>query len=260
VLLHELRPDHPPVTWLFEPESFAPLARMEGEQRCWAVSDWLGTPLALYHESGEEAWQASAEVAAGSQARAGTVDCPWRWPGQYADPETGLHYNRFRYYDPEAGQYLSPDPIGLRGGLELYSYPWDSGSEVDPLGLAKSCGAQKPKNRWHYIREWHDKRADAIFGSGKGRPIGKRRYDKHFKGRDIEFKSDNFSRKARSQKELDRISEQLKNDIDNKVKGVAKPHWHFDHDPRVAKEMAPILEKMDKAGIPWSWGAQTPTW
>lgn len=46
----------------------------------------------------------------------------FRAPGQYADPETGLHYNRFRYYDPEVGRYISPDPIGYRGGLNLFAY------------------------------------------------------------------------------------------------------------------------------------------
>lgn len=65
--------------------------------------------------------------------------CPFRWPGQYEDAETGLYYNRFRYYDAEAGQYASQDPIGLVGGAALYAYVHDPLAWLDPLGLS-SCG------------------------------------------------------------------------------------------------------------------------
>ena len=62
--------------------------------------------------------------------------CPFRYPGQYHDDETGLYYNRFRYYDPEAGAYLSVDPIGLAGGNPtLYGYVGDVNGEVDVFGL-----------------------------------------------------------------------------------------------------------------------------
>ncbi|MFE8604972.1 RHS repeat-associated core domain-containing protein [Archangium violaceum] len=60
---------------------------------------------------------------------------PWRWPGQYEDEETGLYYNRFRYYDPSTGQYISQDPIGLLGGLDPYAYTDDPLTHVDPFGL-----------------------------------------------------------------------------------------------------------------------------
>jgi RHS repeat-associated protein len=65
--------------------------------------------------------------------------CPFRWPGQYEDEETGLYYNRFRYYDPEAAEYVSQDPIGLAGGSNLHAYPTDPGTCVDIFGLAASC-------------------------------------------------------------------------------------------------------------------------
>ncbi|MFP2470843.1 RHS repeat-associated core domain-containing protein, partial [Pseudescherichia vulneris] len=65
--------------------------------------------------------------------------CNLRFVGQYADAESGLHYNRFRYYDSETGQYLSPDPIGLAGGVNPYGYVHNPLSWVDPLGLMK-CG------------------------------------------------------------------------------------------------------------------------
>jgi RHS repeat-associated protein len=67
--------------------------------------------------------------------------CPFRWPGQYEDEETGLYYNRFRYYDPESGEYVSQDPIGLGGGPLLYGYVSDPLGWFDPLGLAGCKGA-----------------------------------------------------------------------------------------------------------------------
>jgi RHS repeat-associated protein len=63
------------------------------------------------------------------------TECPIRFQGQWEDSETGLYYNRFRYYDPLAGQYLCPDPIGLKGGARPQGYVENPGSWVDPLGL-----------------------------------------------------------------------------------------------------------------------------
>jgi RHS repeat-associated protein len=62
-------------------------------------------------------------------------DCPFRYQGQYEDAETGLYYNRFRYYDPDSGNYLSQDPIGLDGGDKLYAYVHDPNGWTDVLGL-----------------------------------------------------------------------------------------------------------------------------
>ena len=76
--------------------------------------------------------------------------CPWRYPGQYEDSETGLYYNRFRYYDPEAGRYISPDPIGLLGGLNLYGYVHDPLGWIDPLGL--NCGRQGERMARRYLK------------------------------------------------------------------------------------------------------------
>ena len=59
-----------------------------------------------------------------------------RFQGQYFDAETGLHYNRFRYYDPDCGRFVSQDPIGLRGGVNLYQYAPNPVDWIDPLGLS----------------------------------------------------------------------------------------------------------------------------
>lgn len=63
-------------------------------------------------------------------------DCPFRYQRQYEDTETGLYYNRFRYYSAEEGVYISQDPIGLAGGMpNMYSYVHDSNAFIDPFGL-----------------------------------------------------------------------------------------------------------------------------
>src|SRR5690606_34129957 len=64
------------------------------------------------------------------------VDNPLRFQGQYFDAETGLHYNRHRYYNPNTGCFLTPDPIKLAGGLNNYQYVPNPTGWVDPLGLS----------------------------------------------------------------------------------------------------------------------------
>src|SRR5690606_7693453 len=63
------------------------------------------------------------------------IEQPLRFQGQYHDSETGLHYNRYRYYDPDIGRFISQDPIGLLGGINLYQYAPNPVGWVDPFGL-----------------------------------------------------------------------------------------------------------------------------
>ena len=65
-----------------------------------------------------------------------------RFQGQYYDDETGLHYNRHRYYNPISGRFISPDPIGLLGGINLYQYAPNTVQWVDPWGLAPKAFKQ----------------------------------------------------------------------------------------------------------------------
>lgn len=134
-VVHEVRDDASCVTWLTEPHTHAPVARVEGDARWSVVTDHLGTPEALLDEAGQIAWQAQLDLYGVARTDVAQVPCPWRWPGQYEDPETGLYYNRFRYYDPEAGQYISPDPLELDGGPTLYAYVDDPLAYFDYFGL-----------------------------------------------------------------------------------------------------------------------------
>jgi RHS repeat-associated protein len=145
-LVHELAEGAEAVTWVFEPGTFAPLAKMEGGKRYGVVVDHLGTPKMMADEAGALAWKAQLDVYGVARNDVMVTACPWRWPGQYEDEETGLYYNRFRYYDPEGGRYLSQDPIGLAGGLSTYAYTSDPLAISDPLGLS-GCGRASTRIR-----------------------------------------------------------------------------------------------------------------
>jgi RHS repeat-associated protein len=147
--VHESTEGLPVVTWEFEKGTFGLLAKIEGDRRYSAVTDHLGTPKALFDAQGEIAWKAELDVYGVANVQIAKTACPWRWPGQYADEETGLYYNRFRYYDAETGRYISQDPIRILGGLQVYGYVPDPLRWVDPLGLSRSsCAARGtfPKN------------------------------------------------------------------------------------------------------------------
>ena len=129
-------------TWVMEPGTFRPLARLSRHSAHAIVTGHLGTPIRMYDRLGRESGTLDFTVYGKEHGAGfrGWMGSPFRYPGQYADAETGLYYNRFRYYDPEAGQYISQDPIGLQGGdPTLYGYVGDVAREVDVLGLAK-CG------------------------------------------------------------------------------------------------------------------------
>lgn len=91
-------------------------------------NDHLGTPHKLTNESAIVVWQATydpfgkATITNDVDGDGRPVELNIRFPGQYYDSESGLHYNYYRYYDPEMGRYISSDPIGLSGGMNTYGY------------------------------------------------------------------------------------------------------------------------------------------
>jgi RHS repeat-associated protein len=100
------------------------------------LHDHLGTPQQLVKADGTAVWKAAYLPYGQAQVQLGTVTNNLRFPGQYFDPETGLHYNWHRFYDPETGRYLSADPIGLDGGMNLYNYTSNNPmNAIDPKGL-----------------------------------------------------------------------------------------------------------------------------
>ncbi|MDF1643897.1 MAG: DUF6531 domain-containing protein [Pseudomonadales bacterium] len=104
-------------------------------------NDYLGTPQQMTDQNQAVVWAASYNPFGKASVSTGTISNHIRFPGQYFDEETGLHYNYFRYYDPKTGRYIQSDPIGLRGGLNTYAYVGGNPVNfVDSLGLARRQG------------------------------------------------------------------------------------------------------------------------
>jgi RHS repeat-associated protein len=147
VLLSETR-NNIHKTYIYEPDSFRPLAIVQDGEVYYYHLDHLGTPQEMTDAQGEIVWsvryQAYGNVVRKEVER---VENNLRFQGQYFDEETGLHYNRFRYYDPDAGQFIHQDPIGLVGGDNLYLYVPNPVVWIDPLGLSATRGKSKKSGK-----------------------------------------------------------------------------------------------------------------
>lgn len=128
--------------YIYEPGSNKPLLLLKNGAVYYYQLDQLGTPLSLTDSNNDIVWQASYSVFGKALVTRNEIDNPLRFQGQYFDSESGLHYNHFRYYDPETGRFISQDPIGLLGGINHYQYAPNHVNWVDPLGL--SCKEAKP--------------------------------------------------------------------------------------------------------------------
>jgi RHS repeat-associated protein len=133
--------------YLYEPNNNKPLALFRAGQLYFYQLDHLGTPLSLTDSNNNIVWQAQYSVFGKATLTVNDIDNPLRFQGQYFDAESGLHYNHFRYYDPETGRFISQDPIGLLGGINHYQYAPNHINWIDPLGLcAKEYSFEELKN------------------------------------------------------------------------------------------------------------------
>ncbi|MER8183393.1 DUF6531 domain-containing protein [Kitasatospora sp. NPDC094015] len=121
----------------------ADAGQAEVDRRFFAiVTDLVGTPVQLLAPDGSTAWQARSSLwGVTSYPKDSSTYTPLRFPGQYYDPESRLHYNLHRYYDPETARFASPDPLGLDADPNHHAFVSNPLVWVDPLGLA----AKKPK-------------------------------------------------------------------------------------------------------------------
>ena len=125
-------------------EGFVPTAKLVNGKAYSIISDHLGTPILAVDSEGREVWnrqldiygRVKREIKASSLGEDVRPFIPFLYQGQYYDFETKLAYNRFRYYSPETGAYISQDPIGLAGGNPtIYGYVFDPNIQIDPFGL-----------------------------------------------------------------------------------------------------------------------------
>lgn len=142
VIVHQVPDGMPSAAWLFEATNFAPLARLVGDSIQVVVNDHLGTPRELFNGDGSMAVRKPGRAWEGCQP---DESCPIGFQGQWWDAESGLRYNRYRYYDARVGRYLSDDPTSLLGGIHLQNYGVNPVSWIDPLGLL--CKEQRRRLR-----------------------------------------------------------------------------------------------------------------
>ena len=126
-------------TWLFEQDTFIPAAKLAANGESFSiVSDYLGTPLQAFDNNGNKVWEQELDIF-GRKRRKGNNNSsfiPFKYQGQYEDVETGLYYNRFRYYDSCTGNYISQDPIRLNSRMyNFYSYVSNTNHTIDIFGL-----------------------------------------------------------------------------------------------------------------------------
>ncbi|SFY50421.1 DUF6531 domain-containing protein [Streptomyces sp. F-1] len=138
-----------PVTLTWDHQGLRPLSQTERitsadtpqeeiDSRFFAiVTDLVGTPNELIDEQGHIAWRTRSTLwGTTAWSTNSTTYTPLRFPGQYYDPETGLHYNYFRHYDPETGRYFTLDPLGIAPAPNPATYVRNPYTWADPLGLA----------------------------------------------------------------------------------------------------------------------------
>ncbi len=126
--------------YLYHPESFVPLAQVHDGVLHHVHTDHLGTPLEASDGAGGISWRVTHQTWGGVvNEEAAEIQQRLRFQGQYFDVETGLHFNRYRYFEPVAGRFISQDLIGRLGGNNAYHYAPNPIGWIDPLGLSAEC-------------------------------------------------------------------------------------------------------------------------
>ncbi|RNF87767.1 DUF6531 domain-containing protein [Streptomyces botrytidirepellens] len=279
------------LTWDYE--GYQPLAQLERrldpesaqaevDSRFFAiVTDLIGAPTELVDESGEIAWRGRSTLwGATSWSRGAAAYTPLRFPGQYDDPETGLHYNYFRHYDPETARYTSPDPLGLGPSPNPVAYVTNPHTRMDPEGLiAKGCtedggwwGGLIPANSAKYPESmeinhipskaaWRDITEPGIYRAGKPHRKQRVRYGPsirmteadhdRLRSTDSDIQALAWQEWQRDLVNQGRITEAMKMDIDDiRHKFPGKYDKHIEDMVASLKDNKPLQDMLARRG--WS--------
>jgi len=135
--------------YVYYPDTFEPLALLDVDHSYRYFNDPNGCPQRLTGNDGRTVWAARQEVWGQARVLVDEIANPLRLQGQYEDAETGLHYNRYRYFDAISGQFISQDPLRLDAGEGIYTFGVSAFNWVDPLGL--ECWSTARKNFWKNV-------------------------------------------------------------------------------------------------------------
>ncbi|MEG3759475.1 RHS repeat-associated core domain-containing protein [Pseudoalteromonas carrageenovora] len=142
---------HGEYTWYINlPNQYHPVALIKKGEVYYYHLDQLNTPRFVTNNKAEVVWENQADVYGYEEPEAdfntkSSFTQPIRFQGQYLDEESGLHYNRYRYYSPKQQRFINQDPIGLVGGINHYQYAPNPVNWVDPFGLLCKEGQAKVK-------------------------------------------------------------------------------------------------------------------
>lgn len=228
-----------PVTLTWDHEGTRPLAQAERilsgpssqetvDERFFSiVTDLIGTPSELIDESGELAWRTRTTLwGTTTWATTSTAYTPLRFPGQYFDPETGLHYNLHRHYDHETARYLTPDPLGLTPAPNPAAYVHNPHTWSDPLGLVpcENNGGLGQLVKVHKPDAAADALAERLGGESRVK------FENDPKGREFDAVSDDYvaQSKPAGMQVGSAFRNQVKATFEYAIQSGRTPYFHFE--------------------------------
>ena len=165
-LLADVHDPKHPREFVYRPGAWEVLASANGRV-CHYENDQVGLPRTVVTQTGESVWAASYDALGGAvRVDNAAYDNPIRCQGQYHDSETGLSYNRFRYYDPACGAFVTKDPLARDAGPNLYWYAPNVWGWVDLFGLTCAPGGRR---LWNGAGEGTDRVLEATTGAGRNK-------------------------------------------------------------------------------------------
>lgn len=205
--------------------------RAEIDARFFAITtDLIGTPTELVDEQGRIAWHSRATLwgVTGWNADADAYT-PLRFPGQYFDPESGLHYNCHRYYDPFTARYTTPDPLGLAPAPDPAGYVQNPHTVSDPLGLVpyEDNGGLGDLKKVPKPDPAADKLAEKLGGESR------MKFENDPTGREFDAISDDYvaQSKPAGMQMGSAFRNQAKATFERAIESGRTPYFHFEGDP-----------------------------